>query len=405
MKILKLGYSPLRSAGRWSLRLALFAALALAGAELLDRLSDSTPSFALSEFAAPAKSPALDRAAELRDAAARSLGMPALSLLRFGLSDRLSDSGMAARFNPTNWRITIARSSADGDRSQFDLTLLHEIGHAVAFGSGFAPSYPGGYESLDGSLLALQNFHESFADAFAAAMALRMDPGNPEFAAELHSWKQRRYRSSSAHNTVETLRLLDQNRSRWIGLPAAELPRALVEYASEGSALAIHRLGMEREAYCSKGLYALAKFARDLGYQIPTLPWEAAASMGALPGSPHEAKISALAARRGQARLPALYPDAWADVARNGKSAIEAALIADEFVRNDAANAAFAQSLFPQISRYAPSRQSGYDSQEVYSAVRSVLAARSPLREWIYGLIAQARQKIDPELAASCPLR
>ncbi len=297
--------------------------LLLAGLDLFDRLSDSSLRMAFEQAhrdLAGERSPLEAEAAALAGRVAALTGTPALSRLRFALSDRISEAGFRARFNPTSFRITLSSDLSSLPEPERRLTMLHEIAHAVALAKGYhvpdASSLrsPQAREILSRSLLARQIFHESFSDAFAVAVALRERPGDAAAWGEIaQALGKPKLRALPAYETFIAVRETNRRLGFLASLPPERLPAEIRLIASEATPLAIAHLRAEREAACYMGSRSLARFLFGYGYASPTLPWDMAETGSVGAGEPFSAGISELVSLRRKA--PA--ENAWARALRD----------------------------------------------------------------------------------------
>ena len=261
------------------------------------------------------------------DDVAEATGAHALRWVSVGVADELSYPNLA-QFNPLAWRVDISRKTASLPLAKRREVLLHETGHALAFALGIlSPSAVTGSPQADQivtrSLMSIQIFHESFADAFAVAWALRENRADAQALGALAEAvaKPKSYPWAS-HQTSQALRALQRDLNATLATSGPALPFKLRAIASLGAAGAIAQLGAEREAACSMGARALARFALDSGYDTVRLPWEMAKTEPISPSDPMRPGLLALKALR--ANAPA--EDPWLAALSRARPAIERAI-------------------------------------------------------------------------------
>lgn len=387
-----------------------FACLSLTGAlglaaESLDRLDDSSPEFAWAQLK---RELAGDRSALEKetlaylDQVADGLDTPALKLVRVGTGDELSNSNVSARFSPSNLRIVLSSTLQNHPAPYRKQVILHEIGHALALFNGVRPHWSGARSAqtnqvLSQSLLGAQNFHESFADAFSIAWALRLSP------ADSGAWSQvakamaaPELHASSAHTTFIAIRLLKPRLPALTRSDASAFVSGLQEVAGEGAAVTIAHLEAEREAVCFMGARGVAKFARDSGYETAPLPWEMATTFPIASSEPYGEALRELASLR--KRSPSANP--WRSAIARSQEAVSAGLRAAE-----------QEGVSPQVAgkiaqrRFLAAHRDALTTESFASAyaAQALAQTRSAWREALYTRVFSAVDRALPAPAASCP--
>ena len=372
-------------------------------AELIDRWADSEPSYALYQIQAELSmepDPLIQEALELRERITQKLDILPLHALRFGMANQLAQTGLSARFNPTNWRVTLSSALIQKTKEERTFIIAHEIAHAIASAQNFSPRLPAPYSGLDGSLFIFQNFHESFADLFAVLWLLHDNPHSKLAQKEmLKASHGTSVQSSAAHDTTAALHYLMKHQKMLLTQSIDQNFQWISDAATLGALLTMHHLKMEREAYCSTGLRALAKFERDLGYQLPTLPWEnAQASQASIPPlitGGIEAYISSIEKLRPQKSTRHL----WREWIEPEQAIVQTALLQHELFEQI--------SLKDLTSHFKQEPRQTLQSYEqslwaIHEAVYVHAQSRSTLRETIFWLLIKLDAALYPVKAQSC---
>ena len=155
----------------------------------------------------------------------------------------------------------------------------------------------GAAQAMGSSIVYRQAFAESFADVFAAAMALRLDASDPVARAEVRASLGEAIGSVSlAHDTRPALALASKRLgelSTWRGAKLLALVDAI---ASEGAALTVGEWGAEREALCLGGWAGWRRWALDGAHQEASEPSKMAPSGEPAGGEPLSREMGELMA-------------------------------------------------------------------------------------------------------------
>ena len=253
-----------------------------------DTFSSSTPWFGLKQYAKHmvfAQSDGEAEAKVLLDFASEQSQLPGIGRVRVWASDRLSQSAANANFNPVAYKITLGESFAKNLSYAQRWVVFHEAGHVAAMlTSRFEPvNLPhwnldgNGYQAMSQSIVYRQAFSESFADVFASAMALRVDPGDPVARSEIQRAMAGKIDSISlAHDTQPALSIAARHLSELSTLKGQKLLALIDAIASEGAVLTVGAWGAEREAACLGGFWGWSRWATDGAHETTSNPWRMA---------------------------------------------------------------------------------------------------------------------------------
>lgn len=285
-------------------------ALALSS-DAIDRLANSTPSFALRQAWREAMGQRSFQEKETQALIAfaqEQTGLWRLRFLRTGLANGLEGTGAQAEFNWASFRVSLGERLDGRDVWEQRWVSLHEIGHAAAFSTFRVDPYPleawglseATQAAMRSSLVYQQAYAEAFADVFALALSLRLDDRDPEAHRRLSMAFSGRLSSLSlAHDTDAALRLASERLPHLKRARGRELMGLLDALASEGAARSVSQWGAEREALCSAGSWRWVSWARSEGHMSLTPPWDLASAKPPVRGDPMELELRELMAFRG----------------------------------------------------------------------------------------------------------
>lgn len=301
----------LAAGGKLALAIGITVSALVFASDLIDRVSSSTPGFALAQAwreAVGERSFQERETLALLEFAKQETGLARLGALRVGVANELRGAGAQADFNWASFRVSLGEELDARGAWEQRWVSLHEIGHAAAlstlrFHPYPLPSWglsPRAAEMMSSSLIYQQAYGESFADVFALALALRLDESDPEARKRLASALSHRLSSLSlAHDTDAALRLAAGRLAELSSARGRELMGLIDVIASEGAMRSVSDWGAEREALCSAGVWKWASWARTEGQMVVTPPWEMASADHPAPGEPLERELRELMAFRG----------------------------------------------------------------------------------------------------------
>lgn len=343
----------------------------------------------------------VDLTQALLDDVSSGLQMPLLRWVRVSMGDELSEHFTGARFNPLTLKIVISDHLSTLPAAYQRQVLLHEIGHAISFLARIHPYWKGARfeqtnEVLSQSLFVKQVFQESFADLFAIAWPLKHNPADSVAWGDIaKAMSKPELHSSAAHNTFISIRLLNHHLKHLKQQPMSDFLTTLQDVSSEGSAITISHLKVEREAICFMGTRGLVKQMRE-SYSTPFLPWEMAKTTPLVPQEPYFEALSELYALRSKA--PATDP--WRNAMVRVQDSLDRAL--SEGAQKDLSS--------EQIASLAQSHLmlSHHDAEadERFAAVYSAIALSRSRSSWKSSVYESLFSSLDRVIAApveGCP--
>ena len=334
--------------------------------------------------------------------AAIQADLPSLGWVRVWGSDQMGKRGANGMFNPVGFKITLGEGFSKSSGYEQRWLIFHEAGHAAAMvTSRWAPAILPSWglsesarEAMLDSIVYKQAYAESFADVFAASMALRIDPNDPTARAEIIKAIGERVESlSMTHDTQSALALASNHLSELAKLKGKPLLGMIDAIASMGAARTIGQWGAEREALCLRGWWGWRRWAIDGAHQIVSNPWVMASAELGANATPEIVELANLTPDRGWKRtrlemawayyrdealkrgtFPMGAPPAWAQLSMS----------VDPIERTGSESLGRAGSWAESLAKYEP-------------------ASKNPWREWLALPFGLAAWLADDERPPDCP--
>lgn len=334
--------------------------------------------------------------------AALQTDLPSLGWVRVWGSDQMGTRGANGMFNPLGFKITLGEGFSKSTGYEQRWLIFHEAGHAAAMvTSRWSPAILPSWglsgktsEAMLDSILYKQAYAESFADVFAASMALRIDPSDPMARSEIIRAIGERVDSLSiTHDTQPALALASKHLRELSTLRGKPLLAMIDAIASLGAARTVGQWGAEREALCLRGWWGLRRWAMDGAHQIVSNPWTMAPAQLDSGSTPELDELAKLTPDRGWKRtglemawpyyrdealkrgaVPMGAPPAWAQLSMS----------MDSGERADSASLNRAGLWAKSLAKYEP-------------------ASKNPWREWLAGPFGLAAWAVRDERPPGCP--